>query len=227
MLRGPDHFVRAGSMRIVAALALALALAVPAAADMREKTMPMVVVRYPARRLRPPRPPSRGGRPSRVADEQLVHEGVPHAGCVTPSLLSSARDAWQCTACERILKNVAPTIALYNQQERQWTKELGSEIMDKMSKESCSNEEMFAKNSQMLLEGCIFFMKDFYDVVRGGIRRRLSPKYEEYGEDIDPRSFCEEIGACSRRKDSLDRTFGIAQEREKHRERMLELIKDL
>jgi hypothetical protein len=96
--------------------------------------------------------------------------------------------------------------------------------MDFMSKHSCSDTEQFAKNSGALLDGCIDFMAAFYDKTRAGFRKRLHPRYDEYGEDIVPVDFCREIGACGESEElALDRSLSKSQRINEHRKRMKEL----
>ena len=59
---------------------------------------------------------------------------------------------------------------------------------------------------------------------RKAFKLRFDPKAEEYGEDIVPFDFCSEIEACVPRKESMDRTFGHLQAKEKYYEKMREML---
>lgn len=129
-----------------------------------------------------------------------------------------------CTACERVIGQAAPFVNQMVMKEVRWSKKRARTIMDFVSKHSCSNEKLFAKNSGALLEGCVDFISGYFTKVRAGIRKRLHPKYEEFGEDIVPVEFCREIGACGENDNlALDRTLHKSQMIDDHRKRMQEL----
>lgn len=108
--------------------------------------------------------------------------------------------------------------------ERIWSKALARELMDYVSKHSCSDQELFASNSGELLQGCLAFMTQHYTRVREGFRRHLHPRYEEFGEDVSATEFCVDIGVCTTgRGHSLDRSMYHSQNLEEHRRRMQDL----
>lgn len=148
----------------------------------------------------------------------------PCCGMVIAQCEAGMFDRSQCTACERIVGVASTYVNKFVQKETKWSKSLARDIMDHMSKHSCSDEEQFAKNSGALLDGCIDFMAGYYEKTRAGFRKRLHPRYEEYGEDIVPVAFCREIGACGEDDNlALDRTLQKSKREEEHRKRMKEL----
>jgi len=196
-------------MRLLALLAVAATVS----ADMRDQIKPMMMVSGVGH----PRPPRTALR-SRTPNEAGFQTEPPVMDvCVRPR-------APQCTACERVVGHVAPFVNRFVLKERLWSKTLAREIMDRMSKHSCSDTELFAKNSGALLDGCIDFMSEHYKTCRDGFRRRLHPRYDEYGEDIVPAAFCKEIGACQDTPEaSLDRSMTKATQIDAHRKHMREL----
>ena len=109
------------------------------------------------------------------------------APCCGDNTRDSLKPLLRCTACERVVSETVPFATRLLQEDRKWTKSLGKELMDHMSSRSCGNQEVFAANSGLLLEGCIDFMTNYFSRTRKAFRKRFDPRFAEFGEDIEPK----------------------------------------
>lgn len=80
------------------------------------------------------------------------------------------------------------------------------------------DEEVFPANNDLYKQGCAYFMAESHGAVVKALKRRLHPKYDEFQEDVVPFTFCHEIGVCTDKHVSIDRSLQENEQRKRWEE---------
>jgi hypothetical protein len=86
-------------------------------------------------------------------------------------------------------------------------------MLSLLSRHSCTDTELFDAG-EMLFDGCIAFVTEHQHQLVEAVRSRLHSASDEFGEDLVPRLWCSEVGACTGK--SMDQSLEESREQDRY-----------